>query len=713
MEDLVTGLSQPRGLALDAAGGRLYWTDPRAEKIQRAALDGSLLEDLVAEGLEAPFGVALDAAAGKLYWTDYGTDRIQRANLDGSEIQNLVTEGLDQPLGLAVDAAGGQIYWTDRGADRIQAAGLDGAGVRTLIGTGLQSPQGLALDLGGGYLYWSDFGTDKIQRAGLDGSGVEDLVTALRAPQGLALDPAGGWIYWADSFTGKIQRAALDGTGLEDLVEDLEAPFGLALGAGLPAQRLAVGDEAATVALAGRFRDPEGGPLSYRAVSSDPAVAAAEVAGDRVSITPVAAGRTTVRVTAGDEQGLQTPLPLAVQVLPRPNRPPELSPLADRTATAGDTLTLTVRATDPDGDRLRYTAFLRPTPPSPGPGPSIRCSPCGRWPRASPRSRSDVRDPEGLAAADTFQLTVEPPNRPPTLAPLADLSATAGDTLTLTVRATDPDGGRLRYTAAAADTAIARARAVDSVLTLRPLAEGLTTIAVRVRDPEGLAAADTFTAHRGEGQPGAGGRRPRRPAPAAGPLGPDRATPSLHRPRRRPPRLHRRLQESGGGRGQGLPGHPDPHPRRRGPHRRRRHRHRPRGPAGHRVLHRHRRRAAATAATTTTTTAAATAAAATTAAAAATTTTTTTTAAATTGQQPGPRLRRGDEHRPHRGRERPSPTRHPAPGPGHRPGRTPAHLPPRQVTRRGPASPSSRSSGQLRTRSGIAYDFEVKDRYSK
>ena len=274
-------------------------------------------------------------------------------------------------------------------------------------------------------------------------------------------------------------------------MEDLEAPFGLALGAGLPAQRLTVGDEAATVALAGRFRDPEGGPLSYRAVSSDPAVAAAEVAGDRVSITPVAAGRTTVRVTAGDPQGLQTTLPLAVHVLPRPNRPPELSPLADRTATAGDTLTLTVRATDPDGDRLRYTA-------SAADSAIARAGAVDSVLTLRPLAEGlttiavRVRDPEGLAAADTFQLTVEPPNRPPTLTPLADLAATAGDTLTLTVRATDPDGDRLSYAAAAADTAIARARAVDSVLTLRPLAEGLTTIAVRVRDPEGLAAADTF-----------------------------------------------------------------------------------------------------------------------------------------------------------------------------------------------------------------------------
>ena len=40
---------------------------------------------------------------GKLYWTDYGAEKIQRANLDGSRIEDLVT-GLSIPsFGLALD----------------------------------------------------------------------------------------------------------------------------------------------------------------------------------------------------------------------------------------------------------------------------------------------------------------------------------------------------------------------------------------------------------------------------------------------------------------------------------------------------------------------------------------------------------------------------------------------------------------------------------
>ena len=37
-----------------------------------------------------------------MYWTDDETDKIQRANLDGSNIEDLVTQGLDGPFGIAL-----------------------------------------------------------------------------------------------------------------------------------------------------------------------------------------------------------------------------------------------------------------------------------------------------------------------------------------------------------------------------------------------------------------------------------------------------------------------------------------------------------------------------------------------------------------------------------------------------------------------------------
>ena len=165
----------------------MYWTG--FDTIQRANLDGSEVEDLVASGLVAPDGLALDLGGGKMYWTDSGTATIQRANLDGSEVEDLVTSGLVAPDGLTLDPGAGKMYWTDKGTAKIQRANLDGSEVEDLIASGLLRPEGLALDPDAGKIYWVDVRTAKIQRANLDGSEVEDLITSgLNGPIGLALD---------------------------------------------------------------------------------------------------------------------------------------------------------------------------------------------------------------------------------------------------------------------------------------------------------------------------------------------------------------------------------------------------------------------------------------------------------------------------------------------------------------------------------------------
>ena len=228
IEDLVTtGLSDSDGIALDVAGGKMYWTDTETDKIQRD-LDSSNIEDLVT-GLGRPPVIALDLSGGKMYWTDVDTDKIQRANLDGSNIEDLVT-GLGNPDGIALDIDGGKMYWTDWEANKIQRANLDGSNIEDLITEGLGDPNIIALDISGGKMYWTDWIMNKIQRANLDGSNIEDLVTGLGDPRGIALDIAGGKMYWTDTRTHKIQRANLDGSNIEDLISTgLLSPRGIAL----------------------------------------------------------------------------------------------------------------------------------------------------------------------------------------------------------------------------------------------------------------------------------------------------------------------------------------------------------------------------------------------------------------------------------------------------------------------------------------------------
>ena len=290
---VIPDLRRPDKIALDIAGGKIYWTERDFDNLYRSNLDGSNTEAL----LERKYGdpgwsritdIALDLDAGKIYWTawyshgDYFVYEYLRANLDGSDIENysydnnVYVEGksiaLDvaggkiywmsslQPYSIlradldgsnaenlitgpglighlteiALDAAGGKLYWTNTDPDTnrsiIYRANLDGSDVETLIER--EGIIGFALDLDQGRLYWTG-ARGTIQRANLNGTNVEDLFAPkVRWPYGMALDVGRGKMYWSDPIVGSIQRADLDGSGIEVLVSELDDPRGIALIAG-------------------------------------------------------------------------------------------------------------------------------------------------------------------------------------------------------------------------------------------------------------------------------------------------------------------------------------------------------------------------------------------------------------------------------------------------------------------------------------------------
>ena len=80
-----------------------------------------------------------------MYWSDSVLNKIQRANMDGTEVEDIVTDGLDTPDGLAVDSTGRKIYWTDTGKQRIEVASLDGKMRKVLVWESLDNPRAIAL----------------------------------------------------------------------------------------------------------------------------------------------------------------------------------------------------------------------------------------------------------------------------------------------------------------------------------------------------------------------------------------------------------------------------------------------------------------------------------------------------------------------------------------------------------------------------------------
>ena len=231
MGNLVSSVRSATSLAVDVVNEKLYWTEKTSNttgKIRSAHLDGTDMQ-LVTDITSVPHGIALDAAGGKIYLTN-AWGKIQRFNVDGSNFQpNLIT-GLDTPAGLALDVAGGKVYWTEA-SGRIRRANLDGSNVQD-VATGLGNPINIAIF--GDRVYWTQktgADTGEIRFANLRGN--PNVRTRHSFPQdfpvGIAIDAVENKLYWTTS-RGSIGRSNLDGSNFQpNFVTGLIAPGAFAL----------------------------------------------------------------------------------------------------------------------------------------------------------------------------------------------------------------------------------------------------------------------------------------------------------------------------------------------------------------------------------------------------------------------------------------------------------------------------------------------------
>ena len=234
----------PDGIAVDLAGGHIYWTNmgvPADDdgSLRRSDLDGSNVVTIVpAGGTYTPKQLKLDAAAGKLYWSDREGMRVQRASTDGSNVETLVTVATgatarrdlsNHCVGMALDTAGGWFYWTQKGPDNGGVGSIRRAHIQMPAGqtsvtrsdieilyTGLPEPIDLDLDVASGTIYWADRGDDTISRGPVSHAAREILVTGVREAIGVAIDVGRGRLYYTGA-NGQLGRANLDGSGKREL----------------------------------------------------------------------------------------------------------------------------------------------------------------------------------------------------------------------------------------------------------------------------------------------------------------------------------------------------------------------------------------------------------------------------------------------------------------------------------------------------------------
>jgi hypothetical protein len=234
----------PDGVAVDVAGGKVYWTNMGSllgtggGSLQRANLDGSDVETIVPAGMaQTPKQMQLDLVNGKLYFCDREGAKVWRANLDGSGLETIVSgHGFNQLVGVALDVAAGKFYFSDRNNRKILRANIEMPAGETganrtdieemlVFGSGAM-PIDLDIDHENDLLYWTDRQLATVNRAGLEipagqtamnRSDAETLVTGATEAIGLSLDVANNKMYFSE-LGGQVSEAALDGSGDRGIV---------------------------------------------------------------------------------------------------------------------------------------------------------------------------------------------------------------------------------------------------------------------------------------------------------------------------------------------------------------------------------------------------------------------------------------------------------------------------------------------------------------
>jgi sugar lactone lactonase YvrE len=231
-----SGLSAPRGAAVDAAGN-VYTADSNNHAVKKWTAANNTVTTLVSStqvpGID-PVGVALDGS-GNVYIADVGNDAIEEWSASGHTVTTLITTtqipGL-VPIGVAVDVAG-NVSIADSGNEVFESWSQANQTLTTLASS--LAPAGVAVD-GAGNVYMADAFNDLVVEWSVANTTLTPLVGASQVPGivpvGVAVDGSGN-VYIADQGNTSIEVLSAASQTVTPLVTPSQVtgfqPYGVAV----------------------------------------------------------------------------------------------------------------------------------------------------------------------------------------------------------------------------------------------------------------------------------------------------------------------------------------------------------------------------------------------------------------------------------------------------------------------------------------------------
>lgn len=208
-----TGLNDPTGLSVDMAGN-VFIADSDNNAIKKWDAATQKLTTLVSAGLKNPTSVSVDTA-GNVYIADTNNNVIKKWNAATQQVSTLVSSGINRPSGLAVDAAG-NVYFVDLLNSAIKKWNASTRKLSILVSSGVSHPSGVAVDSAGN-VYFAGIGNNAIKRWNAATQHVSTLVSSgINRPSGMAVDAAGSLIitYTNNNSIKKLSHAYVPGNAI-------------------------------------------------------------------------------------------------------------------------------------------------------------------------------------------------------------------------------------------------------------------------------------------------------------------------------------------------------------------------------------------------------------------------------------------------------------------------------------------------------------------
>ncbi|MEW6753921.1 MAG: choice-of-anchor D domain-containing protein [Candidatus Latescibacterota bacterium] len=468
----------PQGVAVDGQGN-LYIADTQHDRVRRVDRATGVITTVAGEGtwgyagdggpattahLARPTGVELDAQ-GNLYIADYVNNRVRRIDALTGVISTVAGNGrrypatvpvnaqpefgdggpatsaaVDSPVDVALDAQG-NLYIASAGNSCVRRVDVVTEVITTVAGTGIQ---------------------------GLSGDGGPATSANLWYPRSIAVDGQGN-LYIADHWNHRVRRVdavtqvitTVAGSGVTGpITVDAGSPApesgddGLATEASvLYPQGVAVDDQGnlyvseglwypgITQARTPRVRrvDAVTGVITTVAGNGVPGYSGDHGPATRASLD----GPQGVAVDRRGNLYIADALNNRVRRVWLPNQPPALAAIDTQRVAEGELLSLTLSATDPDGEVVSYAVAGNPAGSSLS-GTSFAWTPA--YAQADTYAVIfSVADDKGGTDSMVVTIVVADTNRPPVLAAIAPQSLVTGASLRLRLVATDADGDTLSY----------------------------------------------------------------------------------------------------------------------------------------------------------------------------------------------------------------------------------------------------------------------------